>query len=180
MAGDRVRSALGRAHRDRSGRRSPYFAIAAALPDSPRSTHRTAASWCGTVAGCPRRQDRVPLHFHGLVGHCRGPAVMTETPDAGQHPVNPPREELLAERLAAKPGPTGPARTSVVRALSALSRLDRACYQAVARLPASSSTRPCGGSRTSLTSQSLGSSSRPCWRCSVAAEVGVRPSPGSP
>jgi len=62
---------------------------------------------------------------------------MTETPDAGQHPVNPPREELLAGRLAAKPGPTGPARTSVVRALSALSRLDRACYQAVARLPAS-------------------------------------------
>ena len=30
---------------------------------------------------------------------------MTETPDAGRDPVNPPREELLAERLAAKPGP---------------------------------------------------------------------------
>ena len=62
---------------------------------------------------------------------------MSETPDAGQHPVNPPREELLAERLAAKPGPTGPARTRAVRALSALSRLDRACYQAVASLPPS-------------------------------------------
>jgi membrane-associated phospholipid phosphatase len=67
---------------------------------------------------------------------------MTETPDASQHPVNPPREELLAERLAAKPGPTGPARTSVVRALSALSRLDRACYQAVARLPPSKLDAP--------------------------------------
>ena len=62
---------------------------------------------------------------------------MSETPDTGQHPVNPPREELLAERLAAKPGPTGPTRISVLRALSALSRLDRGCYQAVARLPQS-------------------------------------------
>ena len=62
---------------------------------------------------------------------------MTETPDTGQRPVNPPREELLAARLAAKPGPTSPARTGAVRALSGLSRLDRRSYQAVARLPAS-------------------------------------------
>ena len=59
---------------------------------------------------------------------------MTETPDTGRDPVNPPREELLAERLAAKPGP---ARGSLVRALSVLGRIDRACYGAVARLPPS-------------------------------------------
>jgi membrane-associated phospholipid phosphatase len=59
---------------------------------------------------------------------------MTETPDTGRDPVNPPREELLAERLAAKPGP---ARGSLVRALSRLGRIDRACYGAVARLPPS-------------------------------------------
>ena len=59
---------------------------------------------------------------------------MTETPDTGRDPVNPPREELLAERLAAKPGP---ARGSLVRALSVLGRIDRACYGAVARIPPS-------------------------------------------
>ena len=59
---------------------------------------------------------------------------MTETPGAGRDRVNPPREELLAERLAAKPGP---ARGSLVRALSGLGRIDRACYGAVARLPPS-------------------------------------------
>ena len=67
---------------------------------------------------------------------------MTETPGTGQHPVNPPREELLAERLAAKLGPTGPTRSRVVRALSALSRLDRGCYEAVARLPRSELDAP--------------------------------------
>ena len=41
---------------------------------------------------------------------------------------------MLAERLAAKPGP---ARGSLVRALSVLGRIDRACYGAVARLPPS-------------------------------------------
>jgi membrane-associated phospholipid phosphatase len=62
---------------------------------------------------------------------------MTETSDTGRDPVNPPREELLAERLTAKPGPAGPARAGVVAAMSALSRIDRACYAAVARLPPS-------------------------------------------
>ena len=67
---------------------------------------------------------------------------MTQTPDTGQHPVSPPREELLAERLAARPGPTGRARAGVVRALSGLGRVDRACYGAVARLPASELDTP--------------------------------------
>jgi undecaprenyl-diphosphatase len=62
---------------------------------------------------------------------------MTEKSETGRDPVNPPREELLAQRLAAKPGPAGPARASVVAAMSALSRIDRACYGAVARLPPS-------------------------------------------
>jgi undecaprenyl-diphosphatase len=62
---------------------------------------------------------------------------MTEKSDAGQSPPKPPRVELVAERLGAKPGPSSPARDSLVRALSALGRIDRACYGAVARLPPS-------------------------------------------
>ncbi len=67
---------------------------------------------------------------------------MTEKSDAGQSPPNPPPEELVAERLSVKPGPPSPARDSLVRALSALGRIDRACYGAVARLPPSQLDAP--------------------------------------
>jgi undecaprenyl-diphosphatase len=60
----------------------------------------------------------------------------------GQSPENPPREELVAERIEARPGPVGPARVRVTSALRALGRLDRACYRAVARLPPSQLDAP--------------------------------------